>query len=221
MLPPAALDAADRLVTTLMTLVHAVAQIAKTGSTSTFPELAAHTLFIRLARLVTHLIRISNFGVPAPSGTRARTPAPVAPPLRPTSRASSLSLPRRPGWLLDALPDTAPAIAVDLGTLLADPAFATLLDTAPTLRRALNPLLRGLGLAAAPPNPPPSAHPAQRPAARTAAPSPPPTRLRRPGTGQSLPPRKSSSPDARPPHVHFVPLTVNDRFKAAGSRPRP
>ncbi len=191
MLPSAALDAADRLITTLMTLVHAVAHVAGTGSTPTFPELAAHALFFRLNSLVLRLIRISHFGVPASREPAPEPQAPVAPPLRPGSPGFTLSLPRRPGWLLDALPDTAPAVALDLGTLLADPSFATLLDTAPTLRRALNPLLRGLGLglAAAPPNPPPNPTPPSAPSPGAPPPEPQPhaRRLRSPANGQSLP----------------------------------
>ena len=114
-LPPAALHAADRLITALMTLVRAVADIA-TSSTPACPDHAAQTLFVRLSRLVTTLIRISAFGIrtraePKPTNPARAHPAPIA---RPTRPGPTQSLPRRPGWLLAALPDVAPAVATDL-----------------------------------------------------------------------------------------------------------
>ncbi len=181
MLPPAALHVADRLITTLMTLLRAVAPRALAP---TLPEAAKQTLFFRLSRLVTHLIHISNFGVRGLATPKPATQAPdrqpsPAPHRRPTRRMATAGLPRRPGWLLAALPEIAPSIAADLQALLADPAIATVLHTAPTLHRALRPLLRGLGLDAAPPNPtapppPPPSAPAPNPTARPHRTSKPP-----------------------------------------------
>ncbi len=193
MLPPAALLAADRLATVLMTLVRAVAPIATTGSTPTLHQADAGSLFLRLSRLVIRLIRISNFGVPAPAKREPAAPAPphpapagVAPLRRP---ATTPSLPRRPGWLLAALPEIAPATAAELRALLADPAVASLLDATPALHRSLRPLLRSLGLAAAPPSPPPDlTPPSTRPEPFTTPNRP--ARPRSPGTRPSLPSRR-------------------------------
>ncbi len=181
MLPPAALDIADRLITALMTLVRAVAPVALARGTPTFDEFAAHTLFLRLSGLITRLIRISNFGVPARAAPAPTEPsAPGAPPLPPAPRDAAMRLPSRPGWLLDALPEIAPAVAADLRALLDDPAIATLLGAAPTLHRSLRPLLRGLGLAAAPPNPPSQPTPPSTPPPERESHAPPLNTLPRP-----------------------------------------
>ena len=172
MLPPALLNAADRLITTLMTLVDAVAPIAIAGSSiRNLPAHAAQTLALRLVSLITTLIRISTVGIRAPADPA--TPADIHPePNAPrTQSGPAQGLPRRPGWLLAALPDIAPAIAADLRALLADPAIAALLGAAPTLHRTLRPLLRGLDLAASQPPPSPRTPPPRLP---SAAPTPPP-----------------------------------------------
>ena len=160
LLPSAALGIADRLIATLMTLIEAVSPAAITGSTPTFPAHAAQTLFFRLVRLVTSLIRVCALGIP-PDRPAATPKAGTCPAAQRSSPAETL--PRRPGWLLAALPDIAPAIAADLAALLADPALTPIFAAAPTLSRPLQPLLRSLGLTRQlpPPSPqPPPAHPA-------------------------------------------------------------
>ncbi len=207
MLPPAALHVADRLITTLMTLFHAVAHVAGTGSTPTLPVTAAETLFFRLHRLVLRLIRISNLGVPAP-----RQPAPAAPPQPltqrpPTPRLPPLpALPRRPGWLLAALPDAAPAVAADLRDILADPAIATLLATDPFVGRALRPLLRDLGLEAAPPPAPPAPPNAPPPSA------PPPEPQHRAPPRDPAPPSQRQNPNPPPPSPRNSPFRTQSLF---------
>ena len=188
MLTSALINAADRLIATLMTLLRAVAPNATIPA---FPNNAAQNLFFRLTDIVTTLIRVSAFGIRAPA-KRAVTQSPQSSPTDPAPprppRDPAQCLPRRPGWLLAALPDIAHAVAVELATLLADPALAALLAAAPTLHRSLRPLLRSLGLTEAPPAPhaspphaasapitpipldPPRSSPTQpRPALRTAA----------------------------------------------------
>ncbi len=192
MIPFAARRALDRLVTAVMTLVRAVAPTdAPTGAQTrkpALPEAAAHALFYRLCLLVPHLIRIGNFGLRASPKPAAKAPNPPAPPpaARPARLKGTNALPRRPGWLLAAIPDIAQPVAAEIAALLADPAIATLLDRAPSLNRTLRPLLRSLGLAA-PPTPAPPA-----PAPRTASPSPNPP---------AAPPPNPANPPARRPAV--------------------
>ncbi len=190
MLPFAARRALDRLVTAVMTLVRAVAPTdAPTGAQTrkpALPEAAAHALFYRLCLLVPHLIRIGNFGLRAsPKSAAPKAPNPPAPTVRPARPKGTNALPRRPGWLLAAIPDIAQPVAAEIAALLADPAIATLLDRAPSLNRTLRPLLRSLGLAA-PPTPAPA------PAPRTASPSPNP---------QAAPPPNPAKPPARQPAI--------------------
>ena len=139
-----------------MTLADAISPIALTGSTPTFPDHTAQILLLRLIDFITTLTRISIVGIRSPADPA--TPDPIDPePTAPRAQPGpALTLPRRPGWLLAALPDIAPAIAVDLAALLADPALTTLLAAAPTLHRPLRTLLRGLGLTQPPPS---AAHP--------------------------------------------------------------
>ncbi len=176
-LPPAALDAADRLITTLMSLV-AVAPVALARGTLTFDEFAAHTLFLRLSRLITRLIRLSHFGVPT---RKAPAPAPASAANRPVRASGDPTprLPSRPGWLLAALPDLAPpsppTCAPSSPTRPAPPSSTPL----PTLHRTLRPL-RSLGVEAPPPpeaSPPdapsPGAPPGTPAPSHPAPPSPP------------------------------------------------
>ena len=187
MIPFAARRALDRLVTAVMTLVRAVAPTDASTRKPVLPEAAAHALFYRLCLLVPHLIRIGNFGLrasPKPAPKAPNPPAP-APTVRPARPKGTNALPRRPGWLLAAIPDIAQPVAAEIAALLADPAIATLLDRAPSLNRTLRPLLRSLGLAA-PPTPAPA------PAPRTASPSPNPP---------AAPPPNPANPPARRPAV--------------------
>ena len=154
-------DLLDRLAAAVMVIVDAVAPRAA-ASTPTLPEAAAETLFFRLCRLVTTLIRISAFGLRTTPKPAPKTRNPPA--ARPTRTTPTPALPRRPGWLLAALPEIAPAVAADISALLDDPAIAALLERAPSLHRILRPLLRSLGLAqprpkAPRPRSPTAAHP--------------------------------------------------------------
>ncbi len=179
MLFTAARHALDRLVSTMMTLVEAIAPNGTLARPSPLTGAATQALFHRLVMLVPQLIRIQRFGLRASpaSNPQAPIPAPVARPSRTPRRKGVNSLPRRPGWLLAAIPEIADPVAAEIRALLADPALAALLDRARTLRRALRPLLRSLGLDAA--------------AAPATTPQPAPS----PGARQaSAPPRASSPP---------------------------
>lgn len=180
MLFTAARHALDRLVSAMMTLVEAIAPNGTLARPSPLTGAASQALFHRLVMLVPQLIRIQRFGLrasPAPNPQAPiPMPAPVARPSRTPRRKGVNSLPRRPGWLLAAIPEIADPVAAEIRALLADPALAALLDRARTLRRALRPLLRSLGLDAAAP-------------ATTPQPAP------SPGDRQaSAPPRASSPP---------------------------
>jgi hypothetical protein len=212
-LSPAARHVADRLASALMALLRAVAPSDTAASTPTLPQAAAQTLFFRLAHLVTHLIRISNFGVRTPTNPKPATqapdhPAPAAKPSQPTRTVPAANLPRRPGWLLAALPEIAPSVAAEIGALLADPAIATLLDLAPSLHRILRPLLRGLGLNAAPPIPTPPHPPSSStkpPGATPPTPIPAPPRTSNPPIPATV--SKRVRPNTPPCHVIFVATT--------------
>ena len=204
MLPRAARDAADRIITALMTLADALVA-SVTTRTTILPADAAQTLFHRVAALATTLIRISALGIPAkpkpkpkPDAPARTPPAPAAPGATVARRAQPTpGLPRRPGWLLAALPDTAPAIAADLRALLDDPAIATLLAAAPSLHRPLRPLLRALGLT--PPAPSPDAPPPDAPQPAPVPPDPHPAA--EPGPATPTEPR----PGAPPPRAEIAP----------------
>ena len=219
MLPPATLHLADRLITTLMTLVRALAPSATAPTTTTLPIAAAQALFFRLNHLVIRLIRISSFGIRAPANREPETEAPdgvadpaARSPRSPRPRASRL--PRRPGWLLAVLPDLAPAIATEIAALLADPAIATLLDRAPALHRTLSPLLRSLGLALDPTPPPTPAPKSPTPPTATLPTTPPPR-----SSNPPLPTPSQTSPYQ--PHSPLAPILLrlrNDRKRPQNPR---
>jgi hypothetical protein len=193
-----------------MTLVEAVAPSFTQPSTSTLPRAAAHMLLFRLTRLVTDLIHISNFGIrtlpkPKPTPQTPDHPTPPARPSQPPRPAATPSLPRRRGWLLAALPEIAPPIAAEISTLLADPAIASLLDLAPSLRRNLRPLLRALGLDAPTPIPTPP-----RPPSVGSGTLPHPTITPAPAPAPAAAPRpvsKLALPTPQPSHALFVTIS--------------
>lgn len=135
---------------------------------------------LRLGNRILRLLR----GKPAPRPAAPRaSPAKRAPAIRPPA----FRHPRRRGWLLDAMPDTAPAIAGEIRAALQDPALAAFFAHDPAAARILQPLCRMLGLdlaeflPAAPPVPEPavpsparpSAEPNASPAPVTPLPAPP------------------------------------------------
>jgi hypothetical protein len=210
MLPAATVHLIDRLVAALMSLVEAVAPSLTPSIDPALPQAAAHSLLFRLTNLVVRLIGISNVGVRTPAKREPESPsqpAPAANPGPPSQYGRAAPLPRRPGWLLAALPELAPPIAAEIGALLADPAIATLLDLDPSLRRTLRPLLRALGLSAPTPLPTPPPSPPSSSTHPDGAPPPTPTA---PPPHQPPPPTpapKLALPTPEPFHVPFVPIS--------------
>lgn len=141
--PLDALAAINRLVAAILRLTEALAAPPAALAAS-----LARQLQYRLDRLGAELLHVGIriYAAPKPprepSGREANPPSAERPsPSRPSAR-----LPRRPGWLLDALPETAPAIADEIRAALQDPAMAALLAQDPATRRRLQPLCRMLGL---------------------------------------------------------------------------
>ena len=105
----------------------------------------------------------------------------------PRRRPAPSVLPRKSGWLIALLPETA-ASAAQLQSLLAGPDIPALLHEAPQLRRTLRPLCRMLGVKL-----PQAAAPQPAPESPQAPPRPPP------GNHHTTPPPEA--PPAPPPCV--------------------
>ena len=207
MLPLPSLYASDRLSIVVMALLDAVGA-SITGLGLRRPDHDhAPALFFRLSAIIRAIIRLTLDGPRAKPKATTRKPAPDPAPPAPRRPSGHVPTPRLPpGWILDLLPDTAPAIAADLAALLADPACATLLALAPTLHRRLRPVLRALGLTPlpAPSPPPPAPPPSATPPSATPHPNPPPSLHAKPTFAASTSRTENSTLNLPYLHARFV-----------------
>jgi hypothetical protein len=158
--------------------------------------LAGPLVILIWSRLRGILSRVSALAAGIAAGRHRRILSRRPPRPAPRLPASPRRLPQSHAWLVRLVPEAAHS-AAQLQHLLADPAFAALLDAAPQMRRLLRPLGRMLGVSL-PPCPATLAPPARAPVMRT----PPPAFPAAPSApSAAAPPRPvlPASPRARPP----------------------